>query len=76
MFDEHELVKQVRNADPMLIDALIHALCKRHDEINPESTALLYIVDKKQDSVEQADEFIKLIESLKEIEIRKRNQIL
>ena len=72
MFEESKLVKQVRNADPMLIDALIHALCKRHDEINPEFTALFFIVDKKRDFVEQADEFIKFMQGMKEIEIRRK----
>ena len=74
MFEEHELVQQVRNADPMVMDALIHALCTRHDEINPESTALFFIVEKKRDICEQADEFIKLMQSLKEIDAREKKE--
>ena len=76
MFEDSELVKQVRNADPMLIDALIHALCARHDEINEKFTCLVHFVEKKRDFVEQADEFIQFMQGMKEIEIRRKNQAL
>ena len=65
MFEDNQLVKDVRNADPLLLNDLIHALCHRFDEISPDQTLLFFSVDKKRDFNEQADEFIRFMEKIK-----------
>ena len=62
----HNLVDMVRNADELIINDLIHALAHRFDELSPDYTLLFFSVNKKKSFNEQADEVIRLMESLKE----------
>ena len=61
-----DLVEKVRNADELIINDLIHALAHRFGELSPEYELLFFSVEKKKSFNEQADAFIKLMESLKE----------
>ena len=71
MFFDDPLIEQVRNADPMLINELIRALCHRCDEVNPDYTLTFFVVDKKRTFEEQADEYITFMQRLKETKVRK-----
>ena len=72
MFDECELIQEVRNADPMLINELIRALSQRFEEINPDLSFVTFVVEKKRDFEEQADEYIAFMQRLKKIKVEKK----
>ena len=74
MFEEYELIQEVRNADPMIMNELLRVFCQRFEEVNPEYSLLVVSVDKKRDFLEQADEYIALMQSMKDVEIRQRNK--
>ena len=69
-----DLVKQVRNADPDILNDLIYAPTDRFHEAFPEWETLIFLVEKKRTFEEQADEFINFMEHLKKVpEKRKTN---
>ena len=72
MFDECELIQEVRNADPMLLNELIRALTHRFEEINPDLSFVTFVVEKKRDFEEQADEYIAFMQRLKEIKVEEK----
>ena len=77
LFENNKLVQDVLNADPLLINDLIRALCYRADELNPDQTLLVFSVDKKRDFNEQADEFVAFMKRMKEIDVDKiREEIM
>lgn len=71
-----DLVERVRNADELLMDDLIHALAYRFEEVRPDYELLFFAVERKRDFCEQADEFIRFMQGLKEMKIQKKNKVI
>ena len=70
-----DLVNQVRNADPDLLNDLVYALGDRINEVFPEFEMLVFLVEKKRTFEEQADEFIRFMERLKEIPEKRKTKL-
>ena len=66
------LVDKVRHADELLLDELLRALAYRFREVSPDYELLFFAVERKRDFCEQADEFIRFMQGLKNIELEKR----